>query len=1050
MSNPFTALLLTSATPADNSGTVAVGADIVLSFSDSVLAGSGTITVSDGATQTYMGRDGLLHTRLVGATDTRTISISDSSQVSISGNVVTLNLAADLKNGVTYSVQMGPGVLYNSAGGTYAGLSDSTKLNFTTSVASEASAPSAYVNGSLHISNDSGSSNTDFITNVASQTISGTYSGTLGSGEYVEVSLDNGETWHTASASANQWSYAASVGFSNILKARVSNASHLHSSALSHSYTYDNAAPQVSAIGLSDDTLGSGQSGAFSVAFNEKVLSVSAASFNVSGGTLGTFTTADDGLTWQSTLTPSGAASGNITLLANSTDDVAGNSGPAANSNSVTFSYTQQVETEPATPVLNSTFSLSADTGTSNSDFITKTATQTISGTFTGTVSGTAKIEVSSNGGTSWSAATVNNTTHTWSYGETTLPNSGTLQVRLTNEQGGTSTVSHSYQIDTTAPASMANRPAPDLTADSDTGHSNIDNITNVNLPTFNFSVVSSIQGQSFNAVAGDRLEIYDLTAGSVAGSYTILASDFDGYGAINFTSKSITLDHALIDGSHELVTRVTDAAGNSGETSRLAALVTIDTQTPTEVSVAPVQDATGIATDTVITLVFDEAIYLSAFHEVRLTNDTTNVSVDIAGETGHLSLSVDGKTLTITPFVDLSASSHYTVTLNVGALADDAGNIVIAKNTVLTEFSTTASGTIVPATPTLSITDSASASGPSTESSDHITRLATVTVSGLTATHWEYTVDGGDHWSDGSGTSFSLANGVTYAQGDVEVRQYTSTDNKSLAGELSHAVTIDQTAPVATFDTSSLPGYFGLSVPIDLEGDLTGTLGDADYVEYSLDYGSTWKRAESDSDEWEVEDVMIAEGGAIGLRITDTAGNVGTNSATAAHTIYIGDGYGGEFSASASTVLYAGYGNDAITLNANTSSGMIDGGGGTDTLNLGQSLTLGNLLGHVKNIETIGLTSNVTLTVGDIGSSALSAMSLPTYFAHSVLKIDGDDSNSIDITSDDFSAVSILNTTLLAGLANALGSLTGYNVWQNEDTGMILLIGSDINLVTY
>ncbi|MES2264890.1 MAG: Ig-like domain-containing protein [Pseudomonadota bacterium] len=128
MPNP-SAPRLTSATPADNASSVALGTDIVLTFSEAMTRGSGAIVVSDGATQTYMGRDSLLHTRLVGATDTRTIAIGDG-QISVSGNVVTLHLADPLKSGLNYSVQMASGVLLGPTGVSYAGLADATKLNF--------------------------------------------------------------------------------------------------------------------------------------------------------------------------------------------------------------------------------------------------------------------------------------------------------------------------------------------------------------------------------------------------------------------------------------------------------------------------------------------------------------------------------------------------------------------------------------------------------------------------------------------------------------------------------------------------------------------------------------------------------------------------------------------------------------------------------------------------------------------------------------------------------------------------------------------------------
>src|SRR5690349_3460249 len=111
MAADITRPFLSAATPADDSGAVATGASIELAFSEAVKAGSGKIFVTNGATQAYLGRDGLLHTRIVGATDTRTIDIADTSQVTIAGNQVTIHPAADLLGGTAYSVVMEAGVL---------------------------------------------------------------------------------------------------------------------------------------------------------------------------------------------------------------------------------------------------------------------------------------------------------------------------------------------------------------------------------------------------------------------------------------------------------------------------------------------------------------------------------------------------------------------------------------------------------------------------------------------------------------------------------------------------------------------------------------------------------------------------------------------------------------------------------------------------------------------------------------------------------------------------------------------------------------------------
>src|SRR5262249_57916469 len=68
----------------------------------------------------------------------------------------------------------------------------------------DAAAPTAVATVTA-LSSDTGSSSSDFITDVASQTVSGTYSGTLGSGETIQVSV-NGTTWINATAAAGTWS----------------------------------------------------------------------------------------------------------------------------------------------------------------------------------------------------------------------------------------------------------------------------------------------------------------------------------------------------------------------------------------------------------------------------------------------------------------------------------------------------------------------------------------------------------------------------------------------------------------------------------------------------------------------------------------------------------------------------------------------------------------------------------------------------------------------------------------------------------------------------
>jgi len=98
-----------------NGSTHQVNNDIELFFNETVVAGSGNIIISNGS-------------------DTRTIDVTDASQVTFSdfSGVVTINPTTDLVPHTTYNIQMASGVVTDTAGNAYAGISDPTTLNFTT------------------------------------------------------------------------------------------------------------------------------------------------------------------------------------------------------------------------------------------------------------------------------------------------------------------------------------------------------------------------------------------------------------------------------------------------------------------------------------------------------------------------------------------------------------------------------------------------------------------------------------------------------------------------------------------------------------------------------------------------------------------------------------------------------------------------------------------------------------------------------------------------------------------------------------------------------
>lgn len=111
-----TAPTLISSNPADDATAFVATGNLVLTFSEAVVLGTGNITIVNAAD----------------ATDTRTIAVTDSSQVTVAGAVVTINPTADLKAGVAYYVNVPAAAVLDAAGNTYAGITGSTTLNFTT------------------------------------------------------------------------------------------------------------------------------------------------------------------------------------------------------------------------------------------------------------------------------------------------------------------------------------------------------------------------------------------------------------------------------------------------------------------------------------------------------------------------------------------------------------------------------------------------------------------------------------------------------------------------------------------------------------------------------------------------------------------------------------------------------------------------------------------------------------------------------------------------------------------------------------------------------
>ena len=616
--------------------------------------------------------------------------------------------------------------------------------------------PPTTTNASVAFSNDTGTSNSDLITKTAAQTISGTLSASLASDEHVEVSLDNGAHWTTATATTgtNTWSLGATLTSSDTLKVRVVDSSGNAGTADSHAYTLDTTAPTVT-ISSDLSNLKIGQTATITFTFSDDPGSTfswdgTQGDVAVSGGTLSAIS--GTGTTRTAIFTPDANTNGgtaSVTVTAGAYTDAAGNTGGAGTTPSIHFDTL--APNAPSAPQLQA----ASDTGASSSDAITHDTTPT----FTGTAEAGATVTLYDTDGTTVLGSTVA-TGGNWSISTSTLSEGQhTITAKAVDAAGNAGGASSGavVTIDTTAPAAPS-APVPDAAITSDT------------TPTFGGT-----------AAAGATVKLYDTDGTTVLGSGTA-----DGNGAWNITATSMG------EGAHTVTAKATDVAGNTSTTS-VSHGVTIDTAAPAASS-TPALDA---ASDT------------GASHSDGITADTTPTITGTA-EAGATVKLYEGGTLLGSAVATGGAWSITSSALGEGqhtvttTVTDTAGNVSGASSGLTFTIDTTA--------PTTTVAGIAFSSDSGASSTDFVTNVAAQTISGtlgaglLTGERVEVSLDNGANWTTAqvSGTTWSLATTLT-GSGTLQVRVADAVDNTGPVA--SQAYVLDTSAPTVAIgsDMSSL-----------------------------------------------------------------------------------------------------------------------------------------------------------------------------------------------------------------------------------------------------
>ena len=386
----------------------------------------------------------------------------------------------------------------------------------------------------VKISDDSGSDDTDFITHVATQTLGGTLVGKVGGGESVQVSLDNGDTWQTATlgASGASWSLPGSVALlegTHTLLVQVVDAAGNAGESFSQTYVLDTTPPTatVNSLAFSMDT---GDSATDLITNTAKQTLSGTVAGRLSAGDV-VQVSLDDGATWQNaTLQFNSWTLDKITLKGNGTVlarvvDAAGNANEPLSQDYV-------LDTTPPKATVDSVL-LSDDTGIDPADFITNSAEQTLTGTFAGTLGKGETVQVSLDNGQSWQTAEVNG--NQWSLDAVLQTGSNAfVQARVADLAGNASpALSEGYVLDLTPPTTE---------------------VTSVSFNPNNTTSAQTISGFLSANLKADEWVLVSLDDGVNWKVATVNANQWFLSGV------------KLLTGGHTLMAEVVDAAGNNSE----------------------------------------------------------------------------------------------------------------------------------------------------------------------------------------------------------------------------------------------------------------------------------------------------------------------------------------------------------------------------------------------------------------------------------------------------------------------------------------------------
>ncbi|WP_158273315.1 Ig-like domain-containing protein [Limnohabitans sp. WS1] len=625
---------------------------------------------------------------------------------------------------------------------------------------------------------------------------------------------DSGQTWSatfTANANVEDTTNVVQVGtaFTDL----AGNTAISSASNTSSNYVIDSKAPTAT-IKLANEALKAGDATTLTITFSEKVADFSNTDVTVANGSLGTLSSADGGITWTGTFTPTANLEDvtNVITLANTYTDLAGNTG----SDGTSGNYTIDTQAPSATVTLKDgqgadITSLTA--GQSANVTITfNEAVKDFSNADVSAPNGTLSTLSSADGGKTWTATfTATSATEVGANGITV--NSGAYS-DLAGNQGGTA-ASGNFAVDTQGPTATIGLSDTALTAGE-----------------------TAVVTISFNEKVKD-FDNSDVTVQN--GTLSTLSTTDGGKTWVG----TFTPDAGVVDATNtiSLSAAYTDLVGNQGS-SATSPNYAIDRQAPAA-SIAISDTALKVGETATVTVTFSEKVL--GFSKADMSSPNGSLS-DFTASTDGL---VWTATFTPTQGVESASNSLSLAT----SYTDEAGNTGTAAS------ATYAVDTLAP-----SFTVQLATSSNSGSTADLVTSDDTPTLSGTGSNgdQIKVTLPGTNEvlTTVVAAGVWSVTAQKAMASGTVSVVATDAAGNISAAQTLT--LTIDKSVATPTLSLTCDSG-FSSSDKITNQGAITtGNLESGALLEYSTD-GSTW-------------DVTFAatEGSnTVMARQTDVAGNI-------------------------------------------------------------------------------------------------------------------------------------------------------------------------------